>query len=90
MFEAHNVVRESLEHRMRILQANDSTDYRGPDTSRADYKRQIAFEVQTLRDIARTKCENVVKEITAIVKRHLHSPFFEWDASLVRGEHLLR
>jgi hypothetical protein len=89
MFEAHNVVRESLEHRMQILLAN-RTDPREPGLEtrnrQLDAQMQIILQVQSLRDIARAKCEHLVREVTAMVKRHVHSTFFEWDASLVRGE----
>jgi hypothetical protein len=91
MFEAYNVVRESLEHRMQILLANRThTREPGLETSNRplDTQTQIILEVQSLRDIARAKCEHLVREVTATVKRHLHSTFFEWDASLVRGEML--
>lgn len=89
MFEAHNVVRESLEHRMQILSANRvDTRELGLETSNRplDTQMRIILEVQTLRDIARAKCEHLVREVTATVKQHLQSTFFEWDASLVRGE----
>lgn len=93
MFQAHNVVRESLEHRTQILLASNCSDSRRPDANMRNQginnRRQILLEVQNLRDIAQSKCKHLAVEIIAIVKLHLHSPFFEWDANLVRGK-LLR
>lgn len=90
MFEAHNVIRESLEHRLQSLQAKAREAAQFEDLSMDNRTRnaetQALFEIRTLRDIARAKCEHLVREIASIIKQHLHTPFFEWDASLVRGE----
>ncbi|KAJ9097370.1 hypothetical protein QFC19_006839 [Naganishia cerealis] len=88
MFEAHNVIRESLEHRANIL-ANDRDSARLMDLGMAETQGnshdQILSEIQHLRSIARAKCDYVLREIASIVKQHINTTFFEWDASLVRG-----
>lgn len=93
MFEAHNVIRESLEHRMQILNSKARAAAQFRDLSMEDETpgavTQIFLEVRNLRDIAIAKCDHLVKEIAGIVKEHLQTPFFEWDASLVRGELLI-
>ena len=92
MFQAHNVVRESLEHRAQILLADNHPDSRRPEANSSNQginnRKEILLEVQNLRDIAKAKCTRLADDIIAIVKLHLQSPFFEWDANLVRGKHL--
>ncbi|KAJ9105907.1 hypothetical protein QFC20_004144 [Naganishia adeliensis] len=88
MFEAHNVIRESLEHRLQSLQSKAREAAQFEDLSMDNRTRnaetQALFEIRNLRDIAWAKCDHLVKEIASVIKQHLHTPFFEWDASLVR------
>lgn len=94
MFEAHNICRELLSH--RLLQHNvdlpkpqafltdlsiGSSPKDGSDESIAN--RRI---VQQLHEIARIKCNDHTAEILKIVRKHVGSTFFRYDASLVRGE----
>lgn len=89
MFEAHNVIRESLEHRLQSLERKGREAAQFEDLSiDSSWKTetQALHEIRNLRDIARAKCDQLVREIAGIIKQHLHTPFFEWDASLVRGK----
>ncbi|KAJ9108955.1 hypothetical protein QFC21_000277 [Naganishia friedmannii] len=87
MFEAHNVIRESLEHRAHILIENRASaqlmDLSIAQTQPHSRDQNI-LEIQHLRSIARAKCDHILREIVGIVKRHVNTNFFEWDASLVR------
>lgn len=89
MFEAHNVIRESLEHRAHIL-TQDRHKAQLMDLSIAEKplndRDQNILEIQHLRSIARAKCDHILREIVGIVKQHINTSFFEWDASLVRGK----
>jgi hypothetical protein len=92
MFEAHNVIRESLEHRLQSLETKAREAAQFEDLSMdSNWKpeTQALYEIRNLRDIARAKCDHLVKEIAGIIKQHLYTSFFEWDASLVRGKLLI-
>jgi hypothetical protein len=88
MFEAHNVIRESLEHRCAHLIPRPEgaflTDL-SLSAEESDPRAQTHREIHALRDIARAKCDQLTRLIVDIVKMHINTTFFEWDASLVRG-----
>jgi len=88
MFEAHNVIRESLEHRCAHLVPRPEGAFLTElslSAEETDPRVQIHNEIQHLHDIARAKCEQLTRRIVDIVKMHINTSFFEWDASLVRG-----
>ncbi len=93
MFEAHNICRELLSH--RLLQHNvdlpkpqafltdlslGSSPRNGSDESIANRRT-----VQMMHEISRNKCNELTGEILKIVRKHVGSTFFRYDASLVRG-----
>lgn len=89
MFEAHNVIRESLEHRCAHLVPRPEGAFLTElslSAEETDPRIQIHRQIQHLHDIARSKCEQLTRLIVDIVKMHINTSFFEWDASLVRGE----
>jgi hypothetical protein len=89
MFEAHNVIRESLEHRCVHLVPRPEGAFLTElslSAEETDPRVQIHNEIQHLHDIARAKCEQLTRRIVDIVKMHINTSFFEWDASLVRGQ----
>jgi hypothetical protein len=89
MFEAHNVIRESLEHRCAHLVPRPEGAFfteLSLSAEETDPRIQIHREIKHLHDIARAKCEQLTRLIVDIVKMHINTSFFEWDASLVRGE----
>jgi hypothetical protein len=88
MFEAHNVIRESLEHRCAHLVPRPEAAFLTElslSAEETDPRNQTHNEIQHLHDIARAKCEHLTRQIVEIVKMHINTSFFEWDASLVRG-----
>ncbi|KAG7531622.1 hypothetical protein FFLO_04206 [Filobasidium floriforme] len=87
MFEAHNVIRESLEHRCAHLVPRPEGAFLTElslSAEETDPRIQIHREIKHLHDIARAKCEQLTRLIVDIVKMHINTSFFEWDASLVR------
>jgi len=89
MFEAHNVIRESLEHRCVHLVPRPQGAFLTElslSAEETDPRVQMHNEIQHLHDIARAKCEQLTRRIVDIVKMHINTSFFEWDASLVRGQ----
>lgn len=88
MFEAHNVIRESLEHRVSHHVPKPSSAFLMDlmPTSSNDPTAENQRDVAKLYDIAKAKCDHMTRQIVDIAKMHVNTNFFEWDASLVRGE----
>lgn len=85
LFEAQNIIRQNLDDRLSKLRASASGAFISPDGSRSpDLVQQDIVGVQHLLEIARSKCEAQTRQILEIVRQHVGSRFFEWDASLVR------
>jgi hypothetical protein len=88
-FHAHNVIRESLEHRAHVLTRDRESAQLidlGIAENQPHSRDQYILEIQQLRTIARAKCDHMLQEIVGIIKQHVKTNFFEWDASLVRGK----
>lgn len=93
MFEAQNICREMLSHR---LQHNVTLPK--PEAFFSDLSMGEAEETETsanrrtieqLHEISRAKCRDLTGQILRIVRKHVGSTFFLYDASLVRGKQLL-
>ncbi|WVQ99298.1 hypothetical protein IAU59_006430 [Kwoniella sp. CBS 9459] len=85
LFEAQNVIRTNLEDRLAKLSAAQTSAFitdSNPSTPEAMHNDLVG--VQHLLDIARSKCEVKTRQIMEIVRHHVGTRFFEWDASLVR------
>lgn len=89
LFEAQDTIRRHLEDRLERLQAkrlsmcSDDSNSRPPSPLSRDLSSDLA-QVRHLFDLARTRCEIKVNQVTAIIRQHLGAQLFEWDASLVR------
>ncbi|OCF36737.1 hypothetical protein I316_01333 [Kwoniella heveanensis BCC8398] len=85
LFEAQNVIRTNLEDRLAKLSAAQTSAFitdSNPSTPEAMHNDLVG--VQHLLDIAKSKCEVKTRQIMEIVRHHVGTRFFEWDASLVR------
>ncbi|KAH9997486.1 hypothetical protein BJV77DRAFT_941252 [Russula vinacea] len=73
IFECLNVIREALKHgHLSIALPNSS-----PRSAQLDAATRLL-------KIADARCHEVVRRVVAIIRQHLGTPFFEYDASLVR------
>ena len=82
LFEAQSVIRQKLVERFEIaLQRHAGSQVEDANSSDEDAE---VVKLRHLVDIAKSKCEVKTRQILAIVRRHVGSRFFEWDASLVR------
>lgn len=77
-----NVIREALKQRTVVHPACDrSLSIALPNSS----PRSAQLDAATrLLKIADARCHEVVRRVVAIIRQHLGTPFFEYDASLVR------
>ncbi|WVR07145.1 hypothetical protein IAU60_004186 [Kwoniella sp. DSM 27419] len=85
LFEAQNVIRTNLEDRLAKLAQAQTTAFiteSNPSTPEAMHNDMI--RVQHLLDIAKSKCDVKTRQIMEIIRHHVGTRFFEWDASLVR------
>lgn len=89
MFEAHNVIRESLENRCSHFVPKPREAFLTDlsiSSEETDARALLHAETKRLHEIARAKCDQLTRQIVDIVRTHINTTFFEWDASLVRGE----
>ena len=77
-----NVIREALKQRTVVHPSSDrSLSIALPNSS----PRSAHLDAATrLLKIADARCHEVVRRVVAIIRQHLGTPFFEYDASLVR------
>ncbi|KAH9998171.1 hypothetical protein BJV74DRAFT_825872 [Russula compacta] len=82
IFECLNVIREALKQRTVVHPTCDrSLNIALPNSS----PRSAQLDAATrLLKIADARCHEVVRRVVAIIRQHLGTPFFEYDASLVR------
>ncbi|KAI8998747.1 hypothetical protein BD414DRAFT_408105 [Trametes punicea] len=78
LFESHNVIREALKQRLVALPVQETTFVAESGRSRK------SDTIVRLHAKANTKCHAVVRHVVAILRRNLGSPFFQYDAALVR------
>lgn len=89
LFEAQNIIRKHLKDRLDRLQTksssmgSDDANSQPPSPLSSDLSSDIA-QLGHLLELARTRCEIKINQVTAIIRRHLGAQLFEWDASLVR------
>ncbi|KAI0646938.1 hypothetical protein C8Q79DRAFT_1046481 [Trametes meyenii] len=76
LFESHNVIREAL--KQRLVPNHESTFMPEPNRFRK------SDALMRLHSKANTKCLTVVRHVVAILRRNLGTPFFQFDAALVR------
>ncbi|KAF8754109.1 GAL4-like Zn(II)2Cys6 (or C6 zinc) binuclear cluster DNA-binding domain [Rhizoctonia solani] len=81
IFECHNIIRESLKQRMiEHRRTRDAAFIVDPDVSH----EPLLAKLTRLHSIAEGKCQDVAGQIVTLIRRHLGSSFFQYDASLVR------
>ncbi|KAJ8487145.1 hypothetical protein ONZ51_g4372 [Trametes cubensis] len=78
LFEAHNVIREALKQRLVALPVQDTAFV--SDSGKSRKSDTIAH----LHSKANSKCHTVVRHVVSILRRNLGTPFFQFDAALVR------
>jgi len=77
MFECNNIIREAL--KQRLDKFGLITD-RSLETPSHDYRGVI----QRLYSIAQSKCHFLVRTVGSIIKQHLGTSFFQYDAFQIR------
>ncbi|KAG9098658.1 hypothetical protein FS749_003326 [Ceratobasidium sp. UAMH 11750] len=81
IFECHNIIRESLKQRMiEHRRTRDAAFVVDPDVNH----EPLLAKLTRLHSIAEGKCHDVAGQIVTLIRRHLGSSFFQYDASLVR------
>ncbi|KAI0781054.1 hypothetical protein BD413DRAFT_464064 [Trametes elegans] len=78
LFESHNVIREALKQRLVSLPAQDAAYMAESSRSRK------ADTILRLHMKANAKCHTVVRHVVSIFRKNLGTPFFQFDAALVR------
>ncbi|KAI0273782.1 hypothetical protein BC834DRAFT_855583 [Gloeopeniophorella convolvens] len=82
IFECLNVIREALKQRSVVHPNCDrSFSIALPNSSPQSAPLDTAGR---LLEIANARCHEVVRRVVVIIRQHLGTPFFEYDASLVR------
>ncbi|KAI0282211.1 hypothetical protein BGY98DRAFT_1121989 [Russula aff. rugulosa BPL654] len=82
IFECLNVIREALKQRTVVHPACDrSLNINLPNSSPRSAQLDTAAR---LLKIADARCHEVVRRVVVIIRQHLGTPFFEYDASLAR------
>ncbi|KIO27129.1 hypothetical protein M407DRAFT_233617 [Tulasnella calospora MUT 4182] len=78
IFEALNVVRERLQDRISRIRNSRivPTDGGSPSHKLTD--------LEHLHDIAESRCQDVLPQVMELIRRHVGTAFFEYDASLCR------
>ncbi|WVQ67810.1 uncharacterized protein L199_006015 [Kwoniella botswanensis] len=85
LFEAQNVIRTNLEDRIsKLAQAQTTAFITESNPSTPEAMHNDLLNAQHLLDISKSKCDVQTRQIMEIVRRHVGTRFFEWDASLVR------
>lgn len=79
-FYVVNVIREALKQRLVVCSDDEAPFLSNGSVSRSPRLTQVA----QLHAIADAKCQQFARLVVGIVRRHLGSSFFEFDASLVR------
>ncbi|KAF8590449.1 hypothetical protein K439DRAFT_87429 [Ramaria rubella] len=79
IFECHNVIREFLKQRLVSVLDGD-----GLYIVETDSRQATLASLDHLHTIAESKCQDVAQHVVSLVRRHLGTSFFEYDASLVR------
>ncbi|KAG8746510.1 hypothetical protein FRC10_004644 [Ceratobasidium sp. 414] len=81
IFECHNIIRESLKQRMiEHRRTRDAAFVVDPEVNH----EPLLAKLTRLHSIAEGKCHDVAGQIVTLIRRHLGSSFFQYDASLVR------
>lgn len=87
VFKAQNAIRRQLEERLERLQARSrgraDSGSQPPSPLSSDLVSDLN-QLRHLHELARTRCELKMSQVTDIIRRHLGAQMFEWDASLVR------
>ncbi|KIJ44214.1 hypothetical protein M422DRAFT_30390 [Sphaerobolus stellatus SS14] len=82
IFEAHNVIRELLKQRLRALKTGEGAI--GPSVIDLETRIESINTISRLHAIAEAKCRDVVQHVLTMIRRHVGTSFFEYDASMVR------
>ncbi|KAG8988922.1 hypothetical protein FRB90_002497, partial [Tulasnella sp. 427] len=80
IFEALNVIRERLLERISRIRNSRIV----PTGAQSPTQRTKLTDLEHLHDIAESRCQDVLPQVMDLIKRHLESAFFEYDASLCR------
>jgi hypothetical protein len=77
------VIRETLKKRMVEQRGGSPTT--GAYVHEAEANLEVHLATTTkLHTIAQDKCHDIARHVITIIRRHLGSSFFQYDASLVR------
>ncbi|KDQ16343.1 hypothetical protein BOTBODRAFT_54128 [Botryobasidium botryosum FD-172 SS1] len=84
IFECQNVIRDKLKERLEKQQAHHRSAFL--DDPESEPERRISRINDTIRlhAIAEDKCHKLSKVVISIIRQHLGTSFFQYDASLVR------
>lgn len=82
IFECLNVIREALKQRTVVHPTCDrSRNITLPNSSPRSAQLDTATRLLKIADV---RCHEVVRRVVVIIRQHLGTPFFEYDASLAR------
>ncbi|GJJ12260.1 hypothetical protein Clacol_006501 [Clathrus columnatus] len=80
IFECHNVIREYLKQRLLAASGEGGTGY----IMNVETREPAYNSLLRLHAIAEAKCQDVAQHVLSLVRRHIGTSFFAYDASLVR------
>ncbi|PCH38255.1 hypothetical protein WOLCODRAFT_130794 [Wolfiporia cocos MD-104 SS10] len=81
IFECHNVIREALKQRLVARPAPDASLL--PEVLPSVRSREHEADMR-LHTKASHKCQSIVRQVVAILRRNLGTHFFHYDAALIR------
>jgi len=81
IFECHNVIREALKQRLVSRTAPDTSFLSDAHAMTRTRRYETLVRLHTK---ATTRCNEVVRHIVSILRRNLGTPFFQYDAKLIR------
>ncbi|KAG8808002.1 hypothetical protein FRC17_004179 [Serendipita sp. 399] len=83
LFECYNVIQEKIRERLDSVQAAQITEWDEDPDSPATVETLVR-DLKKYLAIAETKCYDLLDHVVLLIRRHLGSSFFAYDASLVR------
>ncbi|PVF98575.1 hypothetical protein CPB86DRAFT_814609 [Serendipita vermifera] len=83
LFECYNVIQEKIRERLDSARAAQITELDENPDSPATVEGLVR-DLRKYLSIAESKCFDVLDHVVRLIRRHLNSTFFAYDASLVR------
>ncbi|CCA70017.1 hypothetical protein PIIN_03957 [Serendipita indica DSM 11827] len=83
LFECYNVIQEKIRDRLDAVRAAQITE-EGENPDSPGTVESLVRDLNKYLAIAESKCYDLLDHVVVLIRRHLGSSFFAYDASLVR------